>query len=281
MRRIRKTTGVPVLKLPPDHLLDVLSALRDHEFDRDGFKDSVLAIFPDKDEKSVFRGMAIPSLRTLGLLIGFEQETHLSGDGALVAESGVANNFRMNEPMRQLLREIELERSLHGVWANDELTIEDIRGGYANIEGVEQGSNPKGDFLGRINRWLHYLEYFGILSRTGERLHRTVPTMTRFPNYTESEIKAFVKAFQSSCHHLLRGEVGEPVITIEDIRRQVAVQFWKDRHAIVLRRDFDRLLATCLESGILDAHLHRSMGADEGLFLFKGTSYQSVSIKET
>jgi hypothetical protein len=280
MRRPRKTTGVPVLKLPPDHLFDVVLALRDHEFDRDGFKDSVLALFPEKEEKSVFRGMAIPSLRTLGLLIGFEQETHLSSDGALVAEASISNSFPASEPIRLLLREIEFERNLSAVWHKDDLTQEYIRQSYAKVEQGDTADIPKGDFTGRINRWLNYLEYFGIVSRSGEARHRTLPVLKAVPVYSEAEMKSFAKAFRAAYRHLMRGEIGESVIAIEDVRREVAIRLWKDKRVIVMRRDFDRLLTRSLEAGITDVHLHRSMGADEELFVFKDTSYQSVSIKE-
>ncbi|MCX6071188.1 MAG: hypothetical protein NTU91_10085 [Chloroflexi bacterium] len=57
--RHRKQEGIPVLKLPPVRLHPVLTALRNHEFDRNGFKDEVLSLFSrELPEKSVFRGMA-------------------------------------------------------------------------------------------------------------------------------------------------------------------------------------------------------------------------------
>lgn len=280
MRRLRKTLGVPVLKLPAGNLLNVVLALKKHEYDRDGFRDAVLEIFPGKEEKSVFRGMAIPSLRTLGLLVGFELETHLSSDGALVAADHDPKAPKTNEPMRLLLREIEVERGLHSAWTSENLSIAAIRDAFARVDSDDDKSSPKGDFLGRVNRWVNYLEYFGIIFKEGNRLRRNVPILPASFQYSESVIAAFAEELHASYRRLIRAEVGEPVVAFEDLRRELALALWRSKQLVVMKRDFDRILSECLTKESVDIHLHRSMGADEGLFTFREVSYQSVSMKE-
>jgi hypothetical protein len=280
MRRIRKLLGIPVLKLPPNRVLSVILALRDHEYDRDGFRSTVLSLFPGKEEKSVFRGMAIPTLRGLGLLIGFESEMHLSGDGSLVAAAYNPTNPGDNEPMQLLLRATEKERELGAVWRKRHVSISDVRHALSKADKPGKEKRPIGDFLGRANRWLSYLEFFNIVVRKEKVFQRLLLPLRSDPQIGRGAIVSFAKELLSAYRNLMPGGVGEPVIAIEAIHRELALQRWKTRKVILIRRDFDRLLERCLRTGILDIHLHRSMGAEQGLFMHEGISYQTMSIRE-
>ena len=48
-------------------ILACLNCFACHPFDRNKQRECILSLYPGKTEKSVFRGMVIPSLRRLGL----------------------------------------------------------------------------------------------------------------------------------------------------------------------------------------------------------------------
>jgi len=98
---------MPVIKehrLP--RLLDALRCIRGHPFDRDAQRDCVLALYidmrsasPEHADKSVFRGMVLPSLRHLGLIVGESEYIRLSADGHLICPD--------ERPDRQALEAIQ------------------------------------------------------------------------------------------------------------------------------------------------------------------------------
>ena len=74
---------LPVLKAWK-RIFELLECICCHEYDREGFQDAVLRLYGgEKSSKSVFRGMAIPTLRNLGLIVGFGDVIHASANGLL------------------------------------------------------------------------------------------------------------------------------------------------------------------------------------------------------
>jgi len=69
-------------------------------YHREKQRDCVLELYPNTDnktlehrEKSIFRGMVIPSLRYLGLIIGFGDIIKPSANGKLIIESQFDNEL--------------------------------------------------------------------------------------------------------------------------------------------------------------------------------------------
>ncbi len=267
-RRARKTGGIPVLKLPPGRIWPTVTALRSHEYDREGFRIAVMALFADnKVEKSVFRGMAIPTLRALGLLQGFESELHLSADGALVAASA---DTESTLPMAILLREIENELELVAPWRGgakkfaavlDELCRLDSEGGVTS------------ETKRRAQRWLSYLEHFGVILKTHEAYRRQ-----SFSVQAAISESVFASVLLASYRSLSPKTVGEPAVSIDEVARASVLDFFH-RGQIITRRLFDQLLTRCMSRGDLAVHLHRSMGAGQRLFVWGGDSYEAISIR--
>jgi hypothetical protein len=265
-RRVRKSSGIPVLKLPPQRLSPVLLALRDNEFDRAGFRDAVLDIFAgDSDgsfsEKSVFRGMAIPTLRALGLLLGFETTLELSADGALAAAGA---RSKAAAPMAAILIDIEDEKSLGFTLRGTEsaaLVVDKL----CSIDGQLPESRR------RAQRWLAYLEHFGVVETTDGKLRRVAVAH-------DIDLQDFQERLRAAYRLITRKAIGEPTVTIDEIAKKVALSAY-EKGVIITRRQFDNLLRQGLESRTIAVHLHRSMGAAQRLFQVGATYYESLSFR--
>ena len=74
-------------------ILQALILFKQNPLDRDAQRDGILKLYnekekKEKEEKSVFRGMIIPSFRKLGFLQGWEDMISLSANGLIIAEAG-------------------------------------------------------------------------------------------------------------------------------------------------------------------------------------------------
>ena len=65
-------------------LFQVLDCFERFPFNRDSLRECVLQLYEDKEEKSIFRGMVIPSLRHMGLILGYDEDLRLSANGNLI-----------------------------------------------------------------------------------------------------------------------------------------------------------------------------------------------------
>lgn len=263
-RRARKTAGIPVLKLPPNRLEPVLTALERHEYDRLGFREAVMEQFSaDKDEKSVFRGMAIPTLRALGLLAGFEATIHLSADGALAA-AAVPNPAVLSA----LLQEIEAVLGIDQIW---ESAI-DRDAAVSRLCSVEATATD--ETRRRVQRWIAYLEYFGVLREHGRQLIRLPRS-----GAVQFDIRDFERRLLAAYVALSPRTIGEPSVEIDAIARVLILRCYHENGTIFTRKSFDRHLALISRSDDTPIRLHRSMGAAQGLFFLDGEAYESLSIQ--
>lgn len=108
---------MPVIKehrLP--RLLGALQVIREHPYDRDAQRDFILSLYanmrsasPEHADKSVFRGMVLPSLRHLGLIVGESEYVRLSADGRLICPDGRSDQQTL-EAVQVLFADIDNRR---------------------------------------------------------------------------------------------------------------------------------------------------------------------------
>jgi hypothetical protein len=85
----------PVLKeYRTQKLIECLNCIDNNQMNRDRQRDCIYQIYQNKKihslesfDKAVFRGMVIPSLRYLGLIIGFGEMIRPSSNGKIMIES--------------------------------------------------------------------------------------------------------------------------------------------------------------------------------------------------
>jgi hypothetical protein len=81
--------GIPHLKLPPGRLVAVLEAIKHTQPDRSLVAEEVCRLFPQKEPKSVVRGMALPAGTRLQLVRATDDAIALAPNGEGVFRSGL------------------------------------------------------------------------------------------------------------------------------------------------------------------------------------------------
>ncbi len=88
-------------------LFKVMGCFEQYPFNRDGLRECILKLYQDKEEKSIFRGMVIPSLRHLGLILGYDEDLRLSANGNLIVIARKKSAEEGLRVFRAILTEID------------------------------------------------------------------------------------------------------------------------------------------------------------------------------
>jgi len=88
-------------------LIKSMDCIDRHAFYREAQRECILSLYPDKSEKSVFRGMVIPSLRHLGFMVGYDDLIRLSANGKLLLESEQQGNKEFDRVLRDVFLQID------------------------------------------------------------------------------------------------------------------------------------------------------------------------------
>lgn len=277
---------LPVLKAW-DRVFELLECAGNNEYDRDGFRDAVRELFPGKSEKSVFRGMAIPTLRRLGLIVGYEDVIRLSANGSVAL---LAYRESPKEGLRAL-RVIQYEIDAEGIGFIQRLASRSavLKEDFAKSVGQESvfvdkdGRVLTGSSLReRVNDWLKFLIFSGLIDNEGERLQVSEPTLRQVQNDAKAQSKEtffsenLVLVYQS----VVRANYGVGTIDIEELRRAMAKYAYKTESAILTEKQFDELLRKMpkVTAGYMIA-FGRPMGKDEKLFKLGDNYYQTITMR--
>lgn len=262
-----------------DKIKAALKCIDTHPFDRKKQRDCILELYPGKTEKSVFRGMVIPSLRHLGFIIGHGGGLRVSANGRIIIDSeNIGGDLR-----RRSLRAVICE-------------VDNTKFGFIDILGEEtpimltnfiEKVTPTLDAINdrrireRVVSWLAILEQVELISNTGTKL-----------NLNESNRKQAVYDLDTSNvnteqfrlllfdEYLKLGRNSAGIVDITDLRSSIASIILTKEHKIVTEGMFDNLLRSipfATESYLIS--LGRPMGAEEKLFGYKGNHYRTISIQ--
>lgn len=257
-----RKVDLPVLKVQPVRLFDLLLCAHQHPYDREGFKEAVLKLFPGREEKSVFRGMAIPTLRRLGLIIGYDDLIRLSSDGFLLVKAWELSSEQGQRALRAYLLEYEFKRGWRIIDNFFKETDKHafIAGFLGNIEAPNTIQASE-----RLQDWLSYLCFSSLVScndhllinqENFQRASRDIDFMDKKP--------FFQKFFLAAYKEVSQLYKGISTVEIDEVRRAVAEMALKQRNSILTSRQFDELLRFDVEM-ITNRYMisfGRSMGAD-------------------
>jgi len=269
-----------VLKAASNKLFTLLRCVRDHPFDRDGLREAVLRLYPGRDEKSVFRGMVIPTLRRLGLIVGYEESIRLSTSGVLIV---TALDKSETEGLRAL-RAILLEKDQASAGFISEL---ELAGPMAIEQFLEMQSDKidapnKKQFLERVRDWIAYLSYSGLMTLrdktvqvNSERLRQAQADLD-----ITSKRRSFKRLLFTASSELIQHQSGVRSVDMDEVRERVATLAYKEESFIITKDQFDTLLREIPH--ITEDYaitFGRSMGPEENLFVLDGRYYQTISIR--
>lgn len=260
-----------------DKIKASLKCMATHPFDRKKQRDCIMALYPGKTEKSVFRGMVIPSLRHLGLIIGHGGGLRVSANGRIIIDS---ENIRDNLYRRSLRAVMyEVDKTKFGfIDTLAEKTPIMLTGFLERVAPTLDAPNSR--IRERVISWLAILEQVELISSSKTKLDlnesnrkQTVHDLDISNINTEKfRLLLFDEYFK-----LGRNSAG--IVDITDLRASIASSLLLKEQEIVTEGMFDNLLRSIpliTENYLIS--LGRTMGAEEKLFGYKGNYYRTISI---
>jgi len=270
------------MKIPPikeDRLqviLKILECMCDNKFNRDKMRQCILCLYPNKSEKSVFRGIAIPTLRRLGLIVGYDEYIRPSANGRLLLKSKY-NKRLHKDTIKTVFWEIDnsLFRFINTLKKLNSKMIPFLHF-EKDVEGTEEYKK----------RWLKILSKCGLIKLTEEKkwAYRKISLKKDAVSLAENNLdhrkkKRFFKEYLFRAYEELSVK-SAGIVDIEDLRGEVALKVLEEKEEIITERQFDYLLRGIpLATDKYIISLGQPMGAEEKLFELNGKYYRTLSIK--
>jgi len=260
-----------------EKLVDALKCIDNNPFNREKQRDCIMKLYPDKTEKSIFRGMIIPSLRHLGLIIGHGSSIRVNVNGKILIESE-KRNF-ISRAARAIFLEID-RKKFHFVQKLTSLSQSTAREKFVNntCELLQHPSEKQKKE--RVESWLKILEDCklvetkeGTLNLNGENYEAAIKDLSIDAKRDMFRTILFDN-YKSLPLHRTAG-----IIDITVLREIVATSYC-ERDMILTEFQFDKLLEdlpTITDNYVIS--FGKSMGAEEGLFFYRGNYYRTLSIK--
>lgn len=264
-------------------LIKSMHCIDKHAYDREAQRECILSLYPNKSEKSVFRGMVIPSLRHLGFIVGYSDLIRLSANGKLLLqtrEQGDSEFLRVlsavfleiDSHKFKFIQEIQRLESVEGVVAHDHL----LRVLCQKVEAPSQKQKKE-----RVTRWLKMLEQCGLLKKEKDPISIRL-LYSRFKKAEndlnwQPKLSLFKRLLFESYLSLFGKSAG--IVDIADVREYVALSSYRERKKVLTEHRFDELLNSLpLVTDDYVISLGHPMGAEEKLFVYKGDYYRTLSI---
>jgi hypothetical protein len=277
---MRKKTNIPLIKENRiEKLLEVLECFYNYPFNRTALKDCILELYKGKDEKSVFRGMVIPSLRHLGLILGYEEDLRLSSNGNLIVIAKRESYEEGVRVFRTILIEIDEDNlNVFKMLERRSMTYNKFK--QLIIKRIEAPSEKQAKE--RIEHWISMLFDVGLLIRKNDKIEVSEINLSRVKKDLDIKGKwaQFKELFFDAYGSIFKKQENIPIIDIEDIRREVAQNFFKKQKLVLTEKKFDVLLRRMpFTTNEYIISLGRAMGAEEKLFEYEKNYYRTLSIR--
>ncbi len=282
---------LPVLKAW-NRIFDLLDSIAEEPYDRSGFEDAVLRLYPGKSAKSVFRGMAIPTLRNLGLIIGYGDVMRISASGAMIQMAHGSSLAQGLRALRCILFEIDEERvgildAINDATMTRIGVLVDEWIPYVRITDPRVTHKPDARDRAareRIQDWIDFLAFSELLHSDGDHVALDMQRFNQAKIDADSGMggkkELFRVLFFDSYSALTNRRQKIRTVDIELLRKEVALRAYLDNNALISERQFDALLVALPKtSDSYTISLGRSMGPDEKLFQYRKKYYQSLSIR--
>jgi hypothetical protein len=260
-------------------LIDAMECIEKYPFNRLMQRECVLSLYPGKTEKSVFRGMVVPSLRIMGLIIGFGDAIRLSSNGKLILEGNKKNREEAYRVARAVFLEIDKkvfhfiqQIKQHQSIPEEQQLIEVIS------QKMEALSKPQKEE--RIKRWLEILKGCGLVKSVNGKISLENKAYEDAEKDLKIDLKRpFFKDKLFTIYKTLSYQETAGIVDIATLREQVALSYYREHNMILTEAQFDELLRELpLVTNNYVISLGQTMGAEEKLFFFKGNYYRTLSI---
>ena len=281
---------LPVLKAW-ERIFELLKCINDHSYDRNGFQEAVLELYPGKSPKSVFRGMAVPTLRSLGFVVGYADVIRISANGALIHAARQESRPEGLRALRAVLLEMDdgigILSYLEDKSAIPIQVLIDDWTRKVDISDSRVTHKPEAQNRAareRIRDWVNFLTFAESLYTSGQDIRADIQHLIQTRNdidaSTPEKRAGFDENFLKVYKRIVVEQNGIRTVEIEHLRKELATRVYGQSRLLITEKQFDALLKefprTSDQYTITFGH---SMGADEKLFFFQGQYYQTVSIR--
>jgi len=274
---------VPLIKeYHIDKLKDCLKCFDKHAFNREKQKECVLSLYSNKKdksiehrEKSIFRGMVIPSLRYLGLIIGFEDLIRVSANGKLIVESQLIDEELYNRVWKAIIYEVDrdvfgfipLIKNAPSSWEEFVMRV--------RIDAISEKQKKE-----RIKKWLFILsqvalvDYSDVINLNKENYKQVI----KDTDINLKNTNIFKKYLFESYLKSVENSGGTADIRV--LREHVCLKMLKADKAILTEYQFDEILRKIpFETEKYIISLGEPMGAEQKLFKYRGNYFKTLHIK--
>ena len=276
---------IPLIKeYRVDKLKNCLKYIDKYSFNRDKQKEFILSLYPDKKdkdpehkEKSVFRGMVIPSLRHLGLIVGYGDLLRTSANGKLIIESELTSKNLHQRVLRAVIYEIDqnIFQFIDVLRENDSINIRNFLQ-LMNINAPSEKQKKE-----RISHWFSILKEVELINYNAKNIilneHKHNQILSDV-DVNNKSMEDFKKYFFKAYFELSKETAG--IIDIADLRENVALKLLRENKIILTENQFDEMLRKipfATDDYIIS--FGRPMGAEEKLFERNGNYFRTLSIK--
>jgi hypothetical protein len=276
------TGTIPIIKENRwNRIVEVLAILDRFPYNREKQKTLVIELYDGKSEKSVFRGMVIPTLRHLGLVLGRGPTIRLSANGKLVALARTRGEHELSRVSAAVVEEIDRLRfgfldALKQLGHQSQVLSKD-----QFVEKLVSLSRqiPAGRARERIRRWTELLlevELFrkekAVLLINSHAL-KILAEERRMMDSSAFE-KILLKAYK-----MLALRAAGPVVDIAAMREKTAILAYDDCGRVLTEAQFDELLTQLLsashEYGIW---MGRPTAPREKSFAYGNNFYRTIAM---
>lgn len=272
---------VPLIKeYRLNKLKTCLKCINKYPFNRDKQKECILNLYPGKSEKSVFRGMVIPSLRSLGLIVGYEGLIRLSANGKLIRESVNMKGDLHKRIIRTVVYEIDKQR--FGLLETLLKTKPTSKQQFLSLVSLTISAPNDKQKAERILHWISILEQSELLYiKNGEEtsiLKQNYKQVLLDADKNKKDVSKFWKYFFKAYFEMGKGMAD--IVDIADLREKVSLKFLKNKKEILTEKQFDEMLRQipfATDKYIIS--LGTPMGAEEKLFEYENKYFRTLGIR--
>ncbi len=261
-----------------DKITTSLECFHLFHLDRNAQRNCIMKEYPGKSEKSAFRGMVIPSIRHLGLILGTVENITVSSNGLLL----LAGKKRSEKEVQRIACALLLELDRQGVGliqlikSRNSINLKQI---LCELEPIVESVSKK-QSNERIKRWLNLLVESKIVIEGKQGLYLDSEKSNKAEkdlNIGDKE-KQFETVFLKAYKNLLTDNLG--IIRISRLREETSKIFYSEFNQVITENQFDLLLSKMphvTNEYILS--FGEPIGADEKLFNYHGRYFKTLNIK--
>jgi len=261
-----------------DKLKASLKCIAAHPFDRRKQRDCIMGLYPGKTEKSVFRGMVIPSLRHLGFIIGHGGGLRVSANARIIIDSENIGGDLHRRSLRAVMYEVD--KTKFGFIDTLVERIPIMWTGFLE-KVVPTLDVPDGRIRERVVSWLSILEQAELIDSIMPKVDLNEENRKQAV-YDLDTSNVNTEQFRTLLfeEYLRLGKKTAGIVDITDLRASIASIMLVKEQKIVTEGMFDNLLRSipfATDNYLIS--LGRPMGAEEKLFEYKGNYYRTISIE--